>query len=58
MADPLETLKAQLTPNLADPEKCGPLLKAVLEIAGESGSKELKKQVKQWIADIKDKEGV
>lgn len=58
MTDLLETLKAQLTPKLADPEKHGPILKAVLEIAGESGSKELRKQIKQWIADIKAKEGV
>lgn len=58
MADPLRTLREQLTPKLADPKKHGPILKAVLEIAGESGSKELKKQVQQWIADIKAKEGV
>lgn len=58
MADPLKSLSKQLTSKLADPEKHGPVLKAVLEIAGEGGSKELKKQVKQWIADIKAKEGV
>lgn len=58
MADPLEMLREQLTPKLADPDKHGPILKAVLEIAGESGSKGLKEQVQQWIADIKAKEGV
>jgi len=58
MADALETLREQLTAKLADPQKHSSILEAVLEIVRGSGSKGLKKQVQQWIADIKAKEGV
>lgn len=58
MTDLLKTLREQLISKLADPEKHGPVLKATLEIVEEGGSNELKKQVQQWIADIKAKEGV
>jgi len=58
MTNTLETLREQLTPMLADPDRHGPVLKAVLEIVSESGSEGLKKQVQQWIGDIKAKERV
>lgn len=58
MSDPLKTLKDQLTPNLTDPKTHAPILDSVLDIVGTAGSKGLKKQVKQWITDIKAKEGV
>lgn len=58
MTNALETLREQLTAKLADPDRHGPVLKAVVEIISESGSEGLKKQVQQWIRDIKAKEGV
>jgi len=58
MTKPLELLREQLTLKLADPEKHDPILKAVLEIIEEKGSKGLKIQVQQWIADIKGEEGL
>jgi len=58
MTNALETLREQLTAKLADPDRHRPVLKAVVEIISESGSEGLKKQVQQWIGDIKAKEGV
>ena len=58
MSNALETLRDQLSTKLADPDRHGSVLKAVLEIVSESGSEGLKKQVQQWIGDIKAKEGV
>lgn len=58
MTNALETLREQLAAKLADLDRHGPILKAVLEIVSESGSEGLKKQVQQWIGGIKAKEGV
>lgn len=58
MTNALDTLRQQLTAKLADPDRHGPVLKAVVEIISESGSEGLKKQVQQWIGDIKAKGGV
>ena len=58
MVDPIQVLKEQLVSRLAAPEDHKPILTAALEIVEEGGSKELKKRVQQWIADIKAKEGV
>jgi len=58
MTNALENLREQLTAKLGDADRHGPVLKAVLEIVSESGSEGLKKQVQQWIGDIKAKEGV
>jgi len=58
MKNALEILREQLSTKLADPDGHGSVLEAVLEIVSESGSEGLKKQVQQWIGDIKAKEGV
>lgn len=51
-------LEAQLKALLADPEKHGPILEALLEVIKASGSKGLKKHILQWIEEIKRKEGL
>jgi len=58
MTNALKTLREQLSTKLTDPDRHGSVLKGVLEIVSESGSEGLKKQVQQWIGDIKAKEGV
>lgn len=58
MADAFDMLREQLAAQLADTEKHRPILDAVLEIVRESGGAGLKKQIQQWIEDVKAREKV
>jgi hypothetical protein len=51
-------LDKQLKKMLANPEKHGPMLDALLEVVKSNGNKGLKKHIQQWIDEIKRKEGV
>ncbi len=51
-------LEEQLKTMLADPEKHGPILNALLEVVKDSGSKGLKKLIQEWIDNTKHKEGL
>jgi hypothetical protein len=46
------TITEQITKNLVDPEKHGPILKALVNILEEEGEKGLKDQIKQWVQEI------
>jgi hypothetical protein len=48
------TITEQITKNLVDPEKHGPILKALLDILEEEGEKGLKDRIKQWVQEILD----
>ena len=48
------TIADQIASNLVDPEKHGPILKALLRILEEDGEKGLKDHIVQWIREIQD----
>ncbi len=50
------TIVEQMTKNLVDPEKHGPILKALVDILEEEGEKGLKDRIKQWIEEILETE--
>lgn len=50
------TIVEQITKNLVDPEKHGPILKALVDILEEEGEKGLKDRIKQWIEEILETE--
>jgi len=43
----------QIRKNLVDPDKHGPILKALVEILEERDEKGVKDQIKKWIEEIK-----
>jgi len=51
-------LEERLKEMLADPEKHGPILQGLLETIKTGGNKALKKQIQEWISQIKAKEGL
>lgn len=51
-------LEEQIKTILADQEKHGRMLEGLMEIVRDSGSKGVKDRIKQWIEDIKHKEGL
>lgn len=46
------TITEQITKNLLDPEKHGPILKALIDILEEEGEKGLKDRIKQRVQEI------
>lgn len=46
------TIAEQMTKSLVDPEKHGPILKALFAILEEEGEKGLKDRIKQWVQEI------
>jgi hypothetical protein len=48
------TITEQITKNLVDHEKHGPILKALIDILEEGGEKGLKDRIKQWVQEILD----
>ena len=46
------TIVEQINKNLVDPEKHGPILKALVNILEEEGEKGLKDRIKQWVQEI------
>jgi hypothetical protein len=50
------TITEQIMKNLVDPEKHGPILKALIDILEEQGEKELKDRIKQWVQEILEAE--
>ena len=49
------TIAEQITKNLVDPEKHGPILKALIDILEEEGEKGLKDRINQWVQEILEK---
>jgi len=50
------TITEQITKNLVDPEKHGPILKALTEILEEQGEKGLKDRITQLVQEILEAE--
>ena len=50
------TITEQITKNLVDPEKHGPILKALTEILEEQGEKGLKDRIRQLVQEILEAE--
>jgi hypothetical protein len=46
------TITEQITKNLVDPEKHGPILEALTGILEEQGEKALKDRIRQWVQEI------
>jgi hypothetical protein len=46
------TITEQITQNLVDPDKHGPVLKALIDVLEEDGEKGLKDRIKQWVQEI------
>jgi len=42
----------QIKANLVDPDKHGPILKALVDILEEQGEKGVKDRIKKWIEEI------
>ena len=42
----------QIRTNLVDPDKHGPILKALVDILEEQGEKGVKDRIKKWIEEI------
>jgi len=42
----------QIKTNLVDPDKHGPILKALIDILEEQGEKGVKDRIKKWIGEI------
>lgn len=42
----------QIRANLVDPDKHGPILKALVEILEEQGEKGVKARIKKWVEEI------
>ncbi len=42
----------QIKANLVDPDKHGPILKALADILAEQGEKGVKDRIKKWIEEI------
>jgi hypothetical protein len=50
------TITDQIAKNLVEPEKHGPILKALVDILEEEGEKGLKERIKQWVQEIQEVE--
>ena len=50
------TIAEQITKNLVDPEKHGPILEALTEILEEQGEKALKDRIRQLVREILEAE--
>lgn len=50
------TITEQITKNLVEPEKHGPILKALVDILEEEGEKGLRDRIKQWVQEILETE--
>jgi len=50
------TITEQITKNLVDPEKHGPILKALTEILEEQGQKGLKDRIRHLVQEILEAE--
>jgi hypothetical protein len=48
------TIADQIANNLVNPEKHGPIVRALLRILEEDGEKGLKDHIAQWIREIQD----
>ena len=46
------TIVEQINKNLVDPERHGPILRALVNILEEEGEKGLKDRIKQWVQEI------
>jgi hypothetical protein len=47
------SIAEQIKANLVDPDKHGPVLKALVEILEEQGEKGVKDRIKKWVEEIK-----
>jgi hypothetical protein len=47
------SIAEQIKTNLVDPDKHGPILKALVEILEEQGEKGVKDRIKKWVDEIK-----
>jgi len=50
------TITEQITKNLVEPEKHGPILKALVDILEKEGEKGLRNRIKQWVQEILETE--
>ena len=50
------TITEQIAKNLVEPEKHGPILKALVDILEEEGEKGLKDRINQWVQEIQEAE--
>lgn len=50
------TITEQIAKNLVEPEKHGPILKALVDILEEEGEKGLKDRISQWVREIQEAE--
>lgn len=46
------SITEQIKANLVDPDKHGPVLKALVDILEEQGEKGVKDRIKKWIEEI------
>lgn len=46
------TIVEQIQANLVDPDKHGPILKALVDILEEQGERGVKDRIKKWIEEI------
>jgi hypothetical protein len=47
------SIAEQIKANLVDPDKHGPILKALVDILEEQGEKGVKDRIKKWVEEIK-----
>jgi hypothetical protein len=50
------TITEHIAKNLVEPEKHGPILKALVGILEEEGEKGLKDRINQWVREIQEAE--
>ena len=50
------TITEQIAKNLVEPEKHGPILKALVDILEVEGEKGLKDRINQWVREIQEAE--
>ena len=50
------TITEQITKNLVDPEKHGPILAALVDTLEEQGEKGLRDRIRQWVQEILETE--
>jgi len=46
------SIAEQIRANLVDPDKHGPILKALVDILEEQGEKGVKDRIKKWVEEI------
>jgi len=46
------TITEEISKNLVEPEKHGPILRALVDILEEEGEKALRDRIKQWVQEM------